>query len=115
MRRKVHPRPQVTDDVPDVLKVGCLIEVWSATGDPHASGTAYQRHVRARLGWCRWHGLDTAGEMATLGPSSGPWSLSSPCGTRRLADLGYSPDDVTWLRVAAEQHDTDPPTPRSTR
>lgn len=101
--------------MPAALRIGCLIEAWSGSGLPSDAGTAFGNHCRARHGWCRSHGLDTAGEMQVLGPSSGPWSLTSPGGTKRLADLGYSPDDVTWLRIEAQQHVTDTdPTRRTT-
>ena len=59
--------------------------------------------------------LSTADEMRVLGPSSGPWSVSSPRGVERLAGLGYSPDDLPALRTEAQRMSTDPdPSRRST-
>lgn len=107
----------VTDAVPAVLRLGCCIAVWSETGDPLDAGTAFRRHLTARLAWCRARGLDTHGEMATLGPSSGPWSATEPAGVERLASLGHSPHDLDRLRVEAQRHGTatTPTTSRSPR
>lgn len=102
-RRRLLVSPPAAGPVPEVLRLGRLIEVWSATGEATDAGSAFGAHSRARLGWCRAQGLDTHGQMRVLGPSSGPWTLSAPGGLQRLADLGHPPGDVPALRIAAHQ------------
>ena len=68
----------------------------------------------ARRAWEVPEHLDVATSCALVPPSS-PYSVTTAQGAQRLARHGYSPEDVTWLRVAAQQraNDTDP-TRRST-
>jgi len=93
--------------VPDVLRLGALAEVWAEHADPRDLGSAFARYQQALAAWARAEGLSVAEWSAATGPRS-PWSLDRPQGAERLARLGYAPEDVTWLRVAAQQRANDP-------
>jgi len=109
VKRRAEPTPEMTGAVPPELAVGSCVEVWSDTGHPHDLGTASRRYGMARSAWEVTNRLDVATSCALV-PASSPYSVSTARGAQRLARHGYSPDDVTWLRVAALQRvkNTDP-------
>lgn len=106
--RDKRPAQQASGNVtvPDVIRMGCLIEAWSATGDRLDAGSAWSAHLRARLAWCRAQHLDTPADMALKLPSGAPWSASDPGGVERLASLGHAPSDLHRLRTEAQRHVT---------
>lgn len=115
MKRRTEPTPQMDSAVPPEIAVGSCVEIWSESGHPHDLGTAFGRYGMARRAWEVVANLDVATSCALVPPSS-PYSVTTPQGLQRLAARGYSPEDVTWLRIAAQQraNDTDPTNRRST-
>ncbi len=96
----------MTGAVPPEVAVGACVEVWSDTGHPHDLGSAFRRYGTARRQWEVANHLDVATSCALV-PAGSPYSVTAPGGAERLAGRGFSPDDVTWLRVAAQQRITD--------
>lgn len=96
----------MTGAVPPQITVGSCAEVWSESGHPQDLGSAFRRYGMARRAWEVVSHLAVAASCALVPPSR-PYSVADPGGTERLARHGFSPDDLTWLRVAARQRVTD--------
>ncbi len=106
MKRRTAPTPQMTSAVPPEIACGSCVEIWGETGHPDDLGSAFRRYGMARRAWEVAEHLDVATSCALVRPSS-PFSVAAPGGAERLASRGFSVDDVTWLRVAAQQRITD--------
>lgn len=99
-KRKVEPTAQTDVTVPPELAVGSCTEIWSETGHEHDLGTATRLYTVARFAWEEANHLDTATSCALI-PVCGPYSVTTA--PQRLAEHGFSPEDVPWLRIAAQQ------------
>lgn len=90
--------------VPTVIALGVLVDLWSDTGDV---AEASRRYGEARRQWERAEGLDGPRSYALLSARR-PWSLSDHDALHRWALAGAHPaDDLDALRRAARQYDTD--------
>lgn len=103
--------PRSTDTPPPELRVGKLIEVWGADGDPGDAISAFRRYQRARRMWCEARRLGTAEERRLLPLLSSPWSTQHliECGRRdeaveRLGQAGVTLADIPTLRAATQTH-----------
>lgn len=86
--------------IPPELAIGPCAEVWGETCDPLDLLTARGRYSRARSAWETAEGLDGVTSYRLL-TGSGPWSVTGPGGTERLARHGLSEADLPTLRAAA--------------
>ena len=107
MKRKAAPRPEHDGQAtPPELAIGKCCEVWAGSDTEFpAQISAYGNWTRAAHAWAAAHAVPFA-DLHLVLPPGAPWSVHQPGGVERLAGHGYSPDDVTWLRVAAQQHTT---------
>lgn len=104
-RREPEPVQRVTGDVqvPTVIALGVLIDLWSDTGDV---AEASRRYGEARRAWERVEGLDGPRSYALLSARR-PWSLTDSDALHRWSLAGAHPaDDLDALRLAARQYDT---------
>lgn len=93
-------------EVPPVIALGVLIDLWSDTGDV---SEASRRYNEARRAWERAEGLDGPRSYALLSARR-PWRLTDTDAMHRWALAGVHPaTELAALRLAARTYATTAP------